>query len=598
MKDKMFTVENVKTAVLSVLIYTGLMLFGQMDELNLLIVLIGFVLFARITYAFVKRITKRLFLISFIISAVISSLFVMGEIFTIYNNMPPLLLALEIISKTMVLTVLVSVAYDKVDDLSKSKRASESKMDKFFQKKENYIDVALIFLASWIPSFITAFPGVFSYDAPAQLWQFVTGNIDNRHPTISSLIYYTIIGGGQKVFGSFETGLALYIMLQMCFASLTLSYMCYLIYKYSRQKWLVIVTIILFSITPMNQLFIVNATKDVVYSFFVLWLIMLSFQMLIEPAEFFNSKRKKAAFVVFGLLFLFYRHNSIYALILSMPVIMLNVRAYYKKILVLFSLCIIPYFVINGPVYKTLGIANETSKVEMIGIPVQQVIRSYIFHGDEFTRSEKEWMFQYFHEYTPEQYEKFVYQPNNSDAIRFGMKKEVLNEKGLGAFLEGYLKLGLKYPKTYIEGALLNTMGYWYPYAQFTMVGSDHYIEYDNSTYPNIVEIKRYNFLPTLSKLYKQVGVEYSIGESKILMLLFSIGSVFISLILIAGLYIYERKYNFIWQGALIIFLFLTIFVGPLALARYVYPMYLSIPFLISLGFYMKPKEGDTDNIV
>ena len=175
------------------------------------------------------------------------------------------------------------------------------------------VSFVIIFIAYFI-SFLAAFPGVFSYDAPHQVWQFETGNVHNNQPVISSAIIYLIMSVGKSLFGNWEASVAFYVILQMIFASFTFSYLLSIAYEHTRSIVMYVIGLIFFAFHPMNQLFVVNCAKDVIYAYFVVWVVLLFGQAVKNRGRFFKSKKQCILLTVFILLFLFYRNNSIYAL--------------------------------------------------------------------------------------------------------------------------------------------------------------------------------------------------------------------------------------------------------------------------------------------
>lgn len=95
---------------------------------------------------------------------------------------------------------------------------------------------------------------------------------------------------------------------------------------------------------------------------------------------------------------------------------------------------------------------------------------------------EKEVVFKVFPEESMESYQNW-YNPTNSDAIRPSLNSEALEEMGLMKFMKTWASIGVRHMVCYNEALLNNTRGYWYVFHEFTQIGSDKYIEWDNSNY-------------------------------------------------------------------------------------------------------------------
>ena len=165
--------------------------------------------------------------------------------------------------------------------------------------------------------------------------------------------------------------------------------------------------------------------------------------------------------------------------------------------------------------------------------------------------------------------------PNSS-----GTAIDYLNSIGLKEFVIQWAQIGINHKKLYIVAFLNNTRGYWYPYYEFSRIGSDRYLEYENSTYDKKISTQRYMLGTKLSDFYYNLSDNYSIGEYRWISWLTSIAFTFWMSVIVTGYAIYKSRkellliYIFIWL------LWLTLFAGPLALIRYVYPFTITLPFL------------------
>ncbi len=452
-----------------------------------------------------------------------------------------------------------------------------------YLKKHVFFTSFLIVFICYIPVFLASFPGVFSYDAPHQVWQFVTGNIGNNQPVISSAIIYGIMTVGKMIFGSWEGGVAFYIILQIIFASVTFSYIITLIYRKTDSILVYVISLAFFALHPINHLFVVNCAKDVAYAYFTVWIIVIFGEGIYSDGMSLKKMKKSILLTVFLFLFLFYRSNSVYALIIFLPVAFIRCKYARRRLVIIFSLVICIYFLITGPLYEHLGVIYGRSINEMMSIPTQQITNTYIKHGGDFTEEEKKVIFTVFPEGTREDYQN-MYKPENSDMIRPYLDSKELKKMGLGRFIKVWAQIGLKYPGSYIEAALNNTRGYWYIFHEISGEYSDRYIEYTNSNYKTGIHTKRYPLLKGLAEQYRKIGEEYSPGAVKGLCWLFSIASTLHLYLLLICYVCYRRDYKVLSALVLPMSLYLTVLAGPLALLRYVYPMMLGLPYFWGLA--------------
>lgn len=523
-----------------------------------------------------KICNKRLFIIMGILGALFSAFNILGSVLQKSNSLAYLtakdfilwIIGTSIITAILVtITLLLDSGYINIQLKSKGRHL--------------FVLSFIIILASYIISLLAAFPGVFSYDAPHQLWQFVTGKILNNQPVISSAIIYGIMSVGKRLFGTQEGGVFFYIILQIFFAATTFSYMLFLIYENTKSFVLYIIGLIFFAFHPMNQLFVVNCAKDVVYAYFVAWIIMLIGIAEKNELKFFTRRRNCVLLALFLLLFLFYRNNSIYALIICAIFALIHFKKTRKQLFIIFATTIGCFYIVTGPVYNALNL-QVNSLNEMLAIPEQQIVNTYIKHGDDFTDEEMQMFVAVFPEGTRQEYEA-LYSPTNSDLIRPTLNSSAIKEMGISKFIKLWAGIGLRHPLSYLDAALNNTRGYWYLNHQYTMLGSDRYIEYTNSEYEIGIHTERSPILKSLSKNYYRKIAEGTTGKNIFTNWLFSIASTFIAFLYLIAFAIYKKRKNLCVAITLLAMLYITLFAGPLALMRYAYPVTLCLPFLFSM---------------
>ena len=529
---------------------------------------------------FIKE--KRLVLYSAILAVPFAGFFVVGQVlqknqYLSCFGMKDILLFLAGVAIMTIGIMGVLKSLSRFSD--KNKIRSDSSIFTQFLMQHTFLISFIIIMICYIPPYFAAFPGVFSYDAPHQVWQFVTGNIKNNQPVVSSAIIYHTMLIGKKIFGNWEGAVGIYVVLQMIFAAVTFSYILKLLYRKTNSKVIYGIALAFFALHPMNHLFVVNCAKDVAYAYFTVWVILFFGEGLREQGKYFQ-KNEICIFLTIALfLFLFYRNNSIYALILFVPVALIYYKYARKRLLVIFAVTIGVYYLVTGPIYSYYDLASGNKLNEMLAIPSQQIVNTYIKYGDELTKEEKDIIVSVFPTEEISVY-MLMYKPENSDMIRPLLKSNRISEMGLGHFIKIWVQLGIKHPISYIEAALNNTRGYWYLFHEISGENSDRYIEYTNSQYEVGIHTERYPILKGLAEKYYKIGEEYSLGKIKGLSWLFSMASTLYLYLLLICFTCYRKDYKVLIALFIPMALYLTVFAGPLALLRYIYPMTLSLPYL------------------
>lgn len=177
--------------------------------------------------------------------------------------------------------------------------------------------------------------------------------------------------------------------------------------------------------------------------------------------------------------------------------------------------------------------------------------------------------------------------------IEPSLNSEALEKWDLMKFMKTWASIGVRHMVCYNEALLNNTRGYWYVFHEFTQIGSDKYIEWDNSNYGAGVHTKRMPVLKGLSKFYRSIGQEYSVGEVPELAILFAPATTFLLFIMWTAFVIYKKEYKYLVPSVLLWLLMGTLFVGPLALMRYIYPLTICMPFLFGI---LLEKSGEPVN--
>ena len=65
-------------------------------------------------------------------------------------------------------------------------------------KRIGFVGAMVIMLLLWIPTWLSVFPGVFSYDAYDEWQQVVTGNITAHHPVLHVLFLGGIVARSSR----------------------------------------------------------------------------------------------------------------------------------------------------------------------------------------------------------------------------------------------------------------------------------------------------------------------------------------------------------------------------------------------------------------
>ena len=155
-------------------------------------------------------------------------------------------------------------------------------------------------------------------------------------------------------------------------------------------------------------------------------------------------------------------------------------------------------------------------------------------------------------------------------------------------FIKLYVNIGLKDPKNYIEAFLLGNLGLWYPNKNY--YDSRVFLQFGeyNMPYDDVI---KYTKLHKDSKLVlynaflKKLCLDSSWADIPVISSFFSLGIYFWFLLLSIGVIIIKKKWKLLIPLSSIFGLTLTIVFAPVIVLRYLFPVIITVPILLSLIF-------------
>lgn len=566
--------------------------FGNYSYTNSIFsVIVWMAMILLLKYAFVL-LDKRLMWISLALGFLFSVFMVFGTsmyrygetAFTGINSW------VRIFSITPLFFSLVTIIIKTISNYSEQYDNKEQKNKMLSNKKIFLIIWAIIFLA-WIPYFLASYPGVFGYDSIHQAKQYEEGVINLGHPIAHTyLLGFCVVTLG-KVFGSNEIGMAIYSIFQMLSLSAAFSLM-YSYYIYNRlRKPIRVIIVLWYMFFPLNPIMGFSSTKDVIFSaLFSLSLMMLL--VIAENAEILKSKRFCIIFGATIFAMVVFRSQGIYVFGLMMITALFILKSYRKQLISIALACVVVFTIYSGPIANMLGGIKGNSLREMMSVPCMQLSRAIIENEDELSGNEKQLIKEYISGY-------HIYSVNSgiSDYMKSTLDTKRLKENPI-EFAKLWLKVGVKCPGTYIDAFCRLTIGLWYPDMNYRDPLAYHpYWEYWSTGEWNgygskeFIQMKQepVKGFEWLYNMLSEITYENSYQETPVFSLLFSSGWILWFVLLYVAFCIYRKKYSHFIPIVFIIGLILTLFLGPVVLLRYLYPLFISLPLLLSSALSKKP---------
>lgn len=350
------------------------------------------------------------------------------------------------------------------------KDIKNNKLVKFFDEHP-FICSLIIMLICWLPYIIAYFPIILSPDPSYQIKQFFGIDtkysyynvlidpkvlITNAHPVLHTLLLGSCLKIGH-IIGSDNLGLFFYSVIQITILSITLAYTIKYMKQLNTPIWFRISLQLFYALVPIFPFYAMSGVKDVIFSaLFILYIIMLD--KIIRNA---NSKKIKISKLILGLILLIlvclFRHNGIYVIVLSYPLLFFVDKLNRNRLILLLVLLIGFYTCYNKVILPAFKITPGSPR-EMLSIPFQQTARYVKYHSEELSDDDKNKI-----DYLIE-YETLVerYDPELSDDVKNKYNRFATTDD-LMAYFGVWFKGLLKHPGTYIEATINNVYGYFYP---------------------------------------------------------------------------------------------------------------------------------------
>lgn len=374
-------------------------------------------------------------------------------------------------------------------------------------------------LLCWLPYFIVYYPGICTYDSIVQIMQAKgQAALTNHHPVLHTMLIKLCYQIGEKIGKNSNFGVAFYSLVQMGILALIYSYTIIVLRKIGLSlKWC-IVLILYYAINPLHAIYAITMWKDVLYAGILLWFTMIILQLCVMNN---NKKSLWILLSVSAFLVSMIRNNGIIVIILSSVILLKYKKDFKKKLFVVLVVPTILYIVITGPIYNYFNI-GKSNITESLSTPLQHISRVVVEHENEL----KEHEIEDIQKLASLDEIRNIYNSRLADPIKnlvVGNGGDVwIKENKLG-FFSLWLKLGLRYPLSYIKAELDTTLGHWYPDVQYYPFGEGIY-QNDQGIYSVFWEQKIWQDMYEWKYMYEKVPILGNLN---------SMGTMFLALVLI-----------------------------------------------------------------
>jgi len=460
-------------------------------------------------------------------------------------------------------------------------------LPKFFSRE--YFLITGFMLLSWLPYFITYFPGTGTID---EVFMMKNPIYATNQPFFYNLLLNYSWNLGKFI--SHETwGLGLLNLIEQIIMAVSLSFLLYWLREKGLPRIYIYINVLIFSFLPIFPNYAVCLAKDKVFSSFFIFFFLCVFDFFTVDEDVTRKIKWRILFIISAVMICL-RSNSIY-IFLGSIICMLFYYLYQKKsvnkILILVAVIVVSLTSFSG-LFLNHQYGQHNKLSEAIGIPLQQVARTIALDG-ELNEQEN----NFFEQVLSHDDWKKLYHPCTVDTIKYNAS---FNNRFLDnhpkEFFTYYLSMFKNNKKIYIEAWFLNTYGFW----SLTKWDRTQTL-FTTSLNRTSLNLKDHNEMVTIGTQYSDNNILSQTIKNKINNFMVKYNG-YISAGTCAWIYLFiivilidKNRYKFIFGTIPIFFCWATIILAsPIAFAfRYTLFFAFLMPAILLLPFM---KQEDNNN--
>lgn len=446
----------------------------------------------------------------------------------------------------------------------------------FTDNKKSIFIVTLFFFIAYLPYVLYYYPGNVLIDSTVQIMQGMgVMEFTTHHPPIHTAIITGCVKLGHLITGSYNFGAFIYTLGQTLITCFLFSYTVFYMAKKNVPRLIRIISVLFYAFCPTISFLTITMYKDIPFALSLLILTICITEMATNMENFMKHKLR-IIFTIFAVFLVsIFRNNGLYAVILSIPVILFMVKKHKFKTGMIFVIGVMLCLFVTGPVYNRCKIGKGSSK-EAFSVILQQYARIMKYKGDELSDDEK----RNIHKYLPVDNIAELYNPVFADPVKHQFSDQAFKEDKITLFTT-YFHLAFKYPVHTISSIICNSFAYYYPnnlgWGVYKGVDEEYFI--DGADY-GIKEEPIVN-ITVLDEVNEFVNTR----DIPLISMIVSIGFLFWLLVFGIIYCIYTKKYNIIMTYIPLLCMWITILASPVfGEPRYVYGLFTCLPLLLGMS--------------
>jgi hypothetical protein len=456
----------------------------------------------------------------------------------------------------------------------RSHREAVGSLETFLFEKHPFLIPFLIILLFTLPYFISFFPGTLQPDARGQLnYYYGISPLTNQHPIFSTFYLGFLFDWGKRLFGSDNTGIMLYSIVQLLVQSVVFARCFCVLKRLNTPMGLRFAALAYYAIFPQWPIWGITFIKDTMHYVMVLLYVEMLAEILLDAKEGHIHPRQVFLFCLSGVLAALIRHNGILIVAGTMVLSLLLCRKLWRVWLAGLLSMVAAVFLVNVLIGQMVNAQKWPAK-ESLSVPFQQTSRYFREYGYEVTEDELEAVTALF----PYHVIATVESPELSDPIKNELYPDVTKAQ-MKAYWQTWAAQGLKHPGVYVQAFINQCYGYFYPDKQEYKDGLGWWYLGDINLHVGHLEGLKggRDFLIALAQWVRglpAIGMLYSTGAHTYLLLA-----------CITALWIRRRTRNILLLVPGIVTVGICLVSPVNALIRYMLPVMAVLPLYLALIF-------------
>lgn len=427
-----------------------------------------------------------------------------------------------------------------------------------------------VILVCWLPVWLAYYPGLWNYD-PWQADQVLTGVYSKHHPLLHTLL----IGNCYRLAlrqGNANLAPILYSAIQGGLCALIFALAASLIRQRTESTLFYLLTLLFFALFPVHPILAMSTTKDTLFSAMILLAVLIF--LFMEQSR--PDRQRFLAILEIPVLALIVllRNNAVYCFLLLILLCLFKIRQkHWRRILAVLAAGTLLGTVADRSLGRLLN-ASPSLIAEMCSVPSQMAgrVKDRVEDLDPETSA---FMDEFY------SLDELSYSPSLADGTKCCLA--LSSRQDLIRYAEGSFRLFLKYPAVSIDSLLYTTEGLWnlLDVSHTRIYGTENRQGYLATDIKPGYQITPDSKLPSLARFLETLLTDNAFLCVPVLRFLFA-PAFYVDLLLLSFLVLLRgKRRSLLLVPLFLIFLILTVILGPGILPRYVYPLMVCAPLLI-----------------